>query len=69
MRVEHLGHVVLYVENLRRSVEFYSDLLGLESYGTIFNGKAAVLTIQARYSKLVCVSYDAKMFLKYYIIR
>jgi len=55
MRVEHLGHVVLYVENLRRSVEFYSDLLGLESYGTIFNGKAAVLTSGRTHHELLLI--------------
>lgn len=55
MKVEHLGHVVLYVENLRRSVEFYSDLLGLESYGTIFNGKAAVLTSGRTHHELLLI--------------
>ena len=39
-----LGHVVLYVRDLKRSRTFYTDVVGLELQGTIFNGKAAMLS-------------------------
>lgn len=44
MRVRHLGHVVLYVRNLQRSLAFYRDLLGLEPQGRLFSDKACMLT-------------------------
>ncbi len=39
-----LGHVVLYVRNLQKSLMFYRDLLGLEAKGEVFNGRAVMLT-------------------------
>lgn len=39
-----LGHVVLYVRNLARSVAFYRDAVGLTLAGEIFDGRAAMLT-------------------------
>ncbi len=39
-----LGHVVLYVEDLERSVNFYSHVVGLDVHGRLFDGKAAVLS-------------------------
>jgi catechol 2,3-dioxygenase len=39
-----LGHVVLYVRSLDRSIGFYRDLVGLELKGRIFHGRAAILT-------------------------
>ena len=33
MRVHSLGHVVLKVRNLERSVPFYRDVLGLKQVG------------------------------------
>ena len=39
-----LGHVVYYVRDLQASIKFYEKALGLELGGTIFNGRAAVLT-------------------------
>ncbi len=39
-----LGHVVLYVRSLDRSIGFYRDLVGLELKGRIFHGRAAMLT-------------------------
>ncbi len=39
-----LGHVVFYVRDLQRSLDFYAGLLGLEDIGRIFDGRGAVLT-------------------------
>ena len=39
-----LGHVVFYVSNLQRSLEFYTHIIGLQHVANIFNDKAAVLT-------------------------
>ncbi len=39
-----LGHVVFYVRELRKSVDFYTKLVGLEMQGLIFNGRGALLS-------------------------
>lgn len=39
-----LGHVVFYVRNLQASVNFYSQAVGLTVSGTVFNGRASLLT-------------------------
>ena len=39
-----LGHVVFYVRNLQASVKFYSQAVGLTVSGTVFNGRASLLT-------------------------
>lgn len=39
-----LGHVVLYVRDLRRSLAFYRDVVGLNVVGEIFDGHAAMLS-------------------------
>lgn len=39
-----LAHVVFYVRNLKRSLEFYRDIVGLEVVGRIFEDRAAMLT-------------------------
>ena len=39
-----LGHVVFYVRELERSVQFYTNIVGLSMKGKIFNDKAAILT-------------------------
>lgn len=39
-----LGHVVLYVRELRRSLAFYRDVVGLNVVGEIFDGHAAMLS-------------------------
>jgi len=37
MKAHCLGHVVFYVKDLERSIEFYRDLLGFKEVGKIFN--------------------------------
>jgi catechol 2,3-dioxygenase len=39
-----LGHIVLYVRNLKQSLDFYRNIVGLHEVGTVFNGRAAVLS-------------------------
>ena len=39
-----LGHVVYYVRNLEASLKFYTEAVGLETSGKIFNGRATLLT-------------------------
>jgi catechol 2,3-dioxygenase len=44
MHTKHLGHVVLYVRDLQRSLAFYRDLMGLKVVGETFNGRACILS-------------------------
>lgn len=44
MKVKELGHVVLYVRDLERSLAFYHDLLGFEIVGDAFEGQAVAMT-------------------------
>lgn len=39
-----LGHVVYYVRSLQAALRFYREAVGLECSGTLFNGRAALLT-------------------------
>lgn len=39
-----LGHVVLYVRDLERSLRFYTRAVGLMSKGRIFDGRGALLS-------------------------
>ena len=50
-----LGHVVLYVRNLDKSLEFYQDIVGLSLTGRIFNNRAAVLTGGTTHHELLLI--------------
>ncbi len=39
-----LGHVVFYVRDLEKSLAFYRDVVGLDVVGTLFDGRAAMLS-------------------------
>ncbi len=39
-----LGHVVFYVRDLEESLAFYRDAVGLDVVGSLFDGRAAMLT-------------------------
>jgi catechol 2,3-dioxygenase len=55
MKAHYLGHVVSYVKNLERSLEFYRDLLGFTQVGQIFNGAAAALTSGRTHHELLLI--------------
>jgi catechol 2,3-dioxygenase len=42
--VTELGHVVFYVRDLSQSLDFYTRAVGLELQGTVFGGRAALLS-------------------------
>jgi len=50
-----LGHVVFYVRNLDKSVNFYARVVGLEVKGRIFNDKAAILTGGSTHHELLLI--------------
>ena len=51
----NLGHVVFYVRDLERSVKFYTDAVGLGLSGTIFNGRAALLSGGSTHHELLLI--------------
>lgn len=50
-----LGHVVLYVRELERALMFYRDLVGLNLVGTIFHGRAAMLSGGSTHHELLLI--------------
>jgi len=42
--VSELGHVVFYVRELNASLRFYTEVVGLQAKGYIFNGRGALLS-------------------------
>jgi catechol 2,3-dioxygenase len=55
MKAHYLGHVVFYVKDLERSLEFYRDLVGFQEVGRIFNGAAAALTSGRTHHELLLI--------------
>lgn len=55
MKAHYLGHVVFYVKDLERSLEFYRDLLGFTQVGQIFNEAAAALTSGRTHHELLLI--------------
>ncbi|MGB5279396.1 MAG: VOC family protein [Gammaproteobacteria bacterium] len=51
----NLGHVVFYVRDLERSVKFYTEAVGLGLSGTIFNGRAALLSGGSTHHELLLI--------------
>lgn len=50
-----LGHLVFYVRDLQRSLDFYIHVVGLQHVGSIFNGKAAILTGGSTHHELLLI--------------
>ncbi len=50
-----LGHVVFYVRDLDSSVRFYSEGVGLQVKGRIFNDRAAVLSGGGSHHELLLI--------------
>ena len=50
-----LGHVVFYVRDLDRSVDFYTRVVGLEIKGRIFHDQAAILTGGSTHHELLLI--------------
>ena len=50
-----LGHVVFYVRDLERSISFYTDIVGLEVTGTMFNKRAALLSGGSSHHELMLI--------------
>jgi catechol 2,3-dioxygenase len=50
-----LGHVVLYVRELNRSVDFYTKVVGLGLSGRIFQDRAAVLSGGSTHHELLLI--------------
>jgi catechol 2,3-dioxygenase len=53
-----LGHVVFYVRDLQRSVDFYRDIVGLSLRGQIFNDRAALLSGGRTHHEVLLIEVD-----------
>jgi catechol 2,3-dioxygenase len=51
-----LGHLVLYVRDLERSLRFYRDALGLAVTANLFNGRAAMLSGGRTHHELMLIA-------------
>ncbi|NKB81387.1 MAG: VOC family protein [Nitrospirales bacterium] len=55
MKAQYLGHVVFYVKELARALQFYRDLLGFKEIGRVFEDNAAVLTSGRTHHELLLI--------------
>jgi catechol 2,3-dioxygenase len=58
-RTAELGHVVFYVRELARSVDFYTKVVGLTEQGRIFNDRAALLSGGRTHHELLLIEVGA----------
>lgn len=57
--VAELAHVVLYVRDLKRSVAFYRDVVGIPLVGEIFDGRAAMFSSGRTHHELLLIEVGA----------
>lgn len=50
-----LGHLVFYVKDLQRSLDFYTQVVGLQHIANTFNDKAAILTGGSTHHELLLI--------------
>ena len=50
-----LAHVVYYVRDLERSLQFYTEIVGLSEKGRVFGGRAAVLSTGHSHHELLLI--------------
>ena len=55
MKAHYVGHVVFYVEDIEKSLEFYRDLLGFQEVGQTMGGKAVALTSGRTHHELLLI--------------
>ena len=62
MRIKELGHVVLYVSDLKRSVHFYRDILGFPEVGNMDLGEsgAAAFSSGRTHHELMLIGIGGK---------
>ena len=59
MKAQFLGHVVFYVENIKKSLEFYHDLIGFEIVGSFEKPFSAVALSAGRtHHELLLIEVD-----------
>ena len=57
--VSELGHVVFYVRELERSVQFYTEVVGLKEQGRIFGDRASLLSGGRTHHELLLIEVGA----------
>lgn len=57
--MSELGHVVFYVRELERSVQFYTEVVGLKEQGRIFGDRASLLSGGRTHHELLLIEVGA----------
>ncbi len=57
--MSELGHVVFYVRELERSVQFYTEVVGLTEQGRIFGDRASLLSGGRTHHELLLIEVGA----------
>ena len=57
--MSELGHVVLYVRELKRSAAFYTEIVGLRQVGVLFGHRAAAFTGGRTHHELLLIEVGA----------
>ncbi len=57
--MSELGHVVFYVRELERSIQFYTEVVGLKEQGRIFGDRASLLSGGRTHHELLLIEVGA----------